>query len=454
MTRINASIDVDQRLYAQDIRASKAHAAMLAAVGILCADDLKDIERGLEQIEAEIKSGRFTFSRTLEDIHMNVESRLKELIGDAAGRLHTARSRNDQVATDFRLWLRDALDAQAQVLAALIEGLLDRAEGEIETVLPGFTHLQPAQPISLAHYLHAYATMFARDLDRLGDVRVRLNLSPLGSAALAGTPYPIDRDQTARALGFAGPTVNSLDSVSDRDFALEYMAAASICALHLSRLAEELVLWTGPQFAFASLSDAFSTGSSIMPQKRNPDAAELSRALIGRIAGGFQSLLLVMKGLPLAYSKDMQEDKAATFQAADTLTLGLQAMGAMMADISWNRDAMAVACAAGHLTATDLADWLVRTRNLPFREAHQITGRLVALADAKGLQLSALSLEDLQSQDPRIDASVFEVLTPEASLASRISAGGTAPLRVSQALKASRTALPDLLNKFADPQCV
>ncbi len=450
MTQINASIDVDQRLYAQDIRASKAHAAMLAGAGLISAMDLADIERGLDQIAGEIADGTFTFSAALEDIHMNVESRLKDLIGEAAGRLHTARSRNDQVATDFKLWLRDELDAQAWVLAALIEGLLDRAEGETQTVLPGFTHLQPAQPISLAHHLHAYATMFARDLDRLGDVRARLNLSPLGSAALAGTPYAIDRNQTASALGFTGPTVNSLDSVSDRDFALEYMAAASICAMHLSRLAEELVIWTGPQFGFASLSDAFSTGSSIMPQKRNPDAAELSRALIGRIAGGFQSLLLVMKGLPLAYSKDMQEDKEVTFKAADTLTLGLQAMGGMIADISWRREAMAAACAAGHLTATDLADWLVRALNMPFRQAHHVTGRLVALADSKGVQISELSLEDLQTQEPQIDASVFDVLTPAASMASRTSAGGTAPVRVAEALSASRAALPQLLAKFAD----
>ena len=448
MTRINASIDVDRRLYAQDIRASKAHAAMLEAVGLISAEDLLAIDTGLDQIEAEIKSGSFAFSSALEDIHMNVESRLKELIGTPAGRLHTARSRNDQVATDFRLWVRDAIDGQAELLSHLIATLLNRAKTETQTVLPGFTHLQPAQPISLAHHLHAYATMFLRDLDRLGDVRKRLNLCPLGSAALAGTPYPIDRQQTAAALAFLGPTANSLDSVSDRDFALEYMAAGSLCALHLSRLAEELVIWTGPQFNFARLSDAFSTGSSIMPQKRNPDAAELLRAQVGRIAGGFQSLLIVMKGLPLAYSKDMQEDKAVTFEAVDTLTLGLQAMAGMIADIDWNRDVMAAACDQGHVTATDLADWLVRVLHLPFRQAHHVTGRLVALADEKGVQVSALSLDELQSQEPRIEASIFEVLTPKASMASRKSLGGTSPTCVAQAITASEQALANLAHRF------
>ncbi len=450
MARINASLEVDQRLYAQDIRASQAHAAMLAQVGLISAEDAKSIEGGLEQIASEIASQNFTFKTELEDIHMNVEARLTELIGAPAGRLHTARSRNDQVATDFRLWLRDATDAQARLLADLIEVLLDRAEPETQTLIPGFTHLQPAQPISLAHHLHAYATMFARDLDRLGDARARLNLCPLGSAALAGTPYPIDRSQTAQALGFAAPTVNSLDSVSDRDFALEYLAVASLCALHLSRLAEELVLWTGPQFGFASLTDAFSTGSSIMPQKRNPDAAELLRAQVGKIAGAFQSLVLVMKGLPLAYSKDMQEDKAVTFMAVDTLTLGLKAMAGMIGHIRWNRDAMAAACQHGHLTATDLADWLVRTLGVPFREAHHITGRLVALADHKGMQISDLSLPDLQSEDPRVTAEVFHVLTPAASMASRTSHGGTAPAQVAAALAASRDAVSKLMQRFGD----
>ncbi len=448
MARINASIEVDQRLYAQDIRASQAHAAMLAQVGLISAADAKAIEAGLAQIASEIASQNFTFQTELEDIHMNVEARLTELIGAPAGRLHTARSRNDQVATDFRLWLRDAMDAQAGLLADLISALLDRAEPETETLVPGFTHLQPAQPISLAHHLHAYATMFARDLDRLGDARARLNLCPLGSAALAGTPYPIDRIQTAQVLGFAGPTANSLDSVSDRDFALEYLAVASLCALHVSRLAEELVLWTGPQFGFACLTDAFSTGSSIMPQKRNPDAAELLRAQVGKIAGAFQSLVLVMKGLPLAYSKDMQEDKAVTFMAVDTLTLGLQAMAGMIADIRWHRDAMAAACQRGHLTATDLADWLVRTLGMPFREAHHVTGRLVALADQRGVQICDLSLPDLQSEEPRLTAEVFGVLTPAASMASRTSYGGTAPAQVAAALAASRAAIPELMQRF------
>lgn len=448
MAEINASIGFDQRLFAQDIRASKAHAAMLASVQILSSEDLDAIQGGLDQIETEIREGRFKFSEALEDIHMNVEARLKDLIGEAAGRLHTARSRNDQVATDFKLWLRDAIDAQAQLLGGLITTMLDRAAEETETVLPGFTHLQPAQPVSLAHHLHAYATMFLRDLDRLVDVRKRLNLNPLGSAALAGTPYPIDRAQTAAALGFEGPTVNSLDSVSDRDFALEYMAAASLCAMHLSRLSEELVIWTSPQFGFARLSDAFSTGSSIMPQKRNPDAAELLRAKVGRIAGGFQSLLITMKGLPLAYSKDMQEDKEVTFLAVDTLTLGLQAMAGMMSDIAWNRDNMAAACAQGHITATDLADWLVRALGMPFRQAHHVTGTLVALADDKGVQISGLSLADLQSVEARITDDVFTVLTPPASMASRTSSGGTAPVRVAQALKASHKQVQDLLKRF------
>ena len=448
MAHINASIDIDQRLYAQDIRASQAHASMLAAVGLISDTDLAAISGGLDQIEQEIKSGTFTFSTALEDIHMNVESRLKDVIGEPAGRLHTARSRNDQVATDFKLWVRDTIDAQAHMLAALIQTLLDRAKTETQTILPGFTHLQPAQPISLAYHLHAYVAMLSRDLDRLGDVRARLNRCPLGSAALAGTPYPIDRDQTAAALGFDQPTENALDSVSDRDFALEYLGAASICAMHLSRLSEEIVIWTGPQFGFAKLSDAFSTGSSIMPQKRNPDAAELVRAQVGRIAGSFQSLLMVMKGLPLAYSKDMQEDKAVTFAAADTLSLGLQAMAGMMADIDWNRDAMAAACGHGHLTATDLADWLVRTLAMPFRDAHHVSGRLVALADTRGVQVGALSLEDLQGVEPRITQDVFAVLSLQASMASRTSAGGTAPVRVAEALVVSEAALGTLLDRF------
>ena len=448
MSQINASIDVDKRLYAQDIRASQSHAAMLAHVGLISEEDATAINAGLNQIANEIASHTFAFSHELEDIHMNVEGRLSELIGSPAGRLHTARSRNDQVATDFRLWLRDCIDTQAKLLTALISVLLDRAETETHTLLPGFTHLQPAQPVSLAHYLHAYATMFARDLDRLGDTRTRLNFCPLGSAALAGTPYPIDRTKTAESLGFTAPTINSLDSVSDRDFVLEYLSTACLCSLHLSRLAEELVLWTGPQFDFASLSDAFSTGSSIMPQKRNPDAAELVRAQVGKIAGSFQSLLMVLKGLPLAYSKDMQEDKSSTFVAADALSLCLQAMAGMILDIQWNRESMKSACQKGHLTATDLADWLVRTLGLPFREAHHTTGRLVALADKKGIQLSELSLADLQSEDSRITMQVFDILTPYASMASRTSQGGTAPKQVAEAITKSRAALTLLINRF------
>ena len=448
MAQINASIGFDQRLYAQDIAGSLAHAAMLGACGIISKEDEGQITAGLHQIQGEIEAGTFEFSEILEDIHMNIEARLAEIIGPAAGRLHTARSRNDQVATDFKLWLRDAIDDQAEGLATLIGVLLARAREGLETVLPGFTHLQPAQPISLAHHLHAYATMFLRDLARLADGRARLNHCPLGSAALAGTPYPINRAHTAATLGFEGPTSNSLDSVSDRDFALEYMATAAICAMHLSRLSEELVIWTGPQFGFASLSDAFSTGSSIMPQKRNPDAAELLRAKVGRIAGSFQSLLMTMKGLPLAYSKDMQEDKEVTFLSADTLSLALAAMAGMIGDMTFHREAMKQACAHGHITATDLADWLVRTLHIPFREAHHITGMLVARADEAGCQISDLSLEQLQATEPRIKASVFEVLSPKASMTSRTSAGGTAPARVAEALDATERDLTQLLKRF------
>ena len=441
MSQINASIDIDKRMYLQDISASKAHARMLCSVNIISAADAEAINSGLDTIINEIQSGTFNFSTELEDIHMNVEARLKELIGEPAGRLHTARSRNDQVATDFRLWVRDCVDDQASMLAQLISVLLERSKTETRTLLPGFTHLQPAQPLSLGHHLHAYASMFMRDLDRLADARKRINQNPLGAAALAGTPYPIDRQHTTSALDFEKPTENSLDSVSDRDFALEYMSAASICAVHLSRLAEELVIWTGPQFGFAKLSDSFSTGSSIMPQKRNPDAAELLRAQVGKIAGGFQSLLMVMKGLPLAYSKDMQEDKAVTFTAADTLSLGLQAMAGMLEDIAWNREAMRSACDRGHLTATDLADWLVRELGMPFREAHHVTGRLVRLADEKGTQVSELGLNELQSVEKRITHAIFDVLTPEASMASRKSFGGTAPERVSEAIDRTRNQL-------------
>ncbi|MEC8274420.1 MAG: argininosuccinate lyase, partial [Pseudomonadota bacterium] len=380
MEAINASIDVDQRMAKQDIDGSRAHARMLAQQGIISDADAAAIDDGLATVSEEIAQGLITFRRELEDIHMNVEARLKEIVGEPAGRLHTGRSRNDQVATDFRLWVRDSIDRVDAGLAALIGGLLDRAEEEADTILPGFTHLQPAQPVTLGHHLLAFVEMFSRDRGRFADARKRLNESPLGAAALAGTPYPLDRDMTAQALGFDGPTRNSLDSVSARDFALEYLAAASILATHLSRMAEEMVVWSSAAFGFISFSDAWSTGSSIMPQKRNPDAAELLRAKVGRIFGAFTSLLLAMKGLPLAYSKDMQEDKEVTFLAADAIELSLAAAVGLVADFQPDREAMRAACLKGHLTATDLADWLVRALGLPFREAHHVTGTLVALA--------------------------------------------------------------------------
>ncbi|MBL6773580.1 MAG: argininosuccinate lyase [Alphaproteobacteria bacterium] len=441
MEAINASIDVDQRMAKQDIDGSRAHARMLAQQGIISDADAAAIDDGLAKVSEEIAQGLLTFRRELEDIHMNVEARLKEIVGEPAGRLHTGRSRNDQVATDFRLWVRDSIDRVDAGLAALIGGLLDRAEEEADTILPGFTHLQPAQPVTLGHHLLAFVEMFSRDRGRFADARRRLNESPLGSAALAGTPYPLDRDMTAQALGFDGPTRNSLDSVSARDFALEYLAAASILATHLSRMAEEMVVWSSAAFGFISFSDAWSTGSSIMPQKRNPDAAELLRAKIGRIFGAFTSLLLTMKGLPLAYSKDMQEDKEVTFLAADAIELSLAAAVGLVADFRPDREAMRAACLKGHLTATDLADWLVRALGLPFREAHHITGTLVALADEKGARLDELSLEDLQSVHADITADVFDVLSVEASVASRQSFGGTAPDRVREAIAAARSQL-------------
>ena len=441
MEAINASIDVDQRMAKQDIDGSRAHARMLAQQGIISKADAAAIDDGLAKVSEEIAQGLLTFRRELEDIHMNVEARLKEIVGEPAGRLHTGRSRNDQVATDFRLWVRDSIDRVDAGLAALIGGLLDRAEEEADTILPGFTHLQPAQPVTLGHHLLAFVEMFSRDRGRFADARRRLNESPLGSAALAGTPYPLDRDMTAQALGFDGPTRNSLDSVSARDFALEYLAAASILATHLSRMAEEMVLWSSAAFGFISFSDAWSTGSSIMPQKRNPDAAELLRAKIGRIFGAFTSLLLTMKGLPLAYSKDMQEDKEVTFLAADAIELSLAAAVGLVADFRPDREAMRAACLKGHLTATDLADWLVRALGLPFREAHHVTGTLVALADEKGARLDELSLEDLQSVHADITAAVFDVLSVEASVASRQSFGGTAPDRVREAIAAARSQL-------------
>ena len=441
MEAINASIDVDQRMAKQDIDGSRAHARMLAQQGIISEADAAAIDDGLATVSEEIAQGLLTFRRELEDIHMNVEARLKEIVGEPAGRLHTGRSRNDQVATDFRLWVRDSIDRVDAGLAALIGGLLDRAEEEADTILPGFTHLQPAQPVTLGHHLLAFVEMFSRDRGRFADARKRLNESPLGSAALAGTPYPLDRNMTAQALGFDGPTRNSLDSVSARDFALEYLAAASILATHLSRMAEEMVVWSSAAFGFISFSDAWSTGSSIMPQKRNPDAAELLRAKVGRIFGAFTSLLLTMKGLPLAYSKDMQEDKEVTFLAADAIELSLAAAVGLVADFQPDREAMRAACLKGHLTATDLADWLVRALGLPFREAHHVTGTLVALADEKGARLDELSLEDLQSVHADITAAVFDVLSVEASVASRQSFGGTAPDRVREAIAAARSQL-------------
>ena len=430
MEEINASIGFDKRLYKHDIAGSIAHATMLEAAGILTRDDKDAIISGLETVRAEIEAGAFTFSRALEDIHMNVESRLKELVGEPAGRLHTARSRNDQVATDFKLYVRDGLDMLAAQVETLQKVLVEKAEAEAGSVMPGFTHLQSAQPVTFGHHMLAYVEMLERDKGRLVDARARLNESPLGAAALAGTSFPIDREMTAEALGFDRPMANSLDAVSDRDFILETLSAASICAMHLSRLSEELVIWSSAQFAFVKLSDKFSTGSSIMPQKRNPDAAELIRAKVGRIFAAFTSLLMVMKGLPLAYSKDMQEDKEIAFDALDNFSLALAAMTGMMGDLSVNREKMAQAAGAGFSTATDLADWLVRAANVPFRDAHHITGRAVAAAEAKGCGLEGLTIEDFKDIDERITSQVFKVLGVENSVKSRTSFGGTAPANV------------------------
>ncbi len=427
MQAINVSIDVDRRLWAQDLRGSRAHAAMLSRQGIISSADEAAIQDGLAQIEREIADGRFPFRAEYEDIHMNVEARLAELIGPAAGRLHTARSRNDQVAVDFRLWVREACDHAVEQLEALQRALLDKADANADTLTPGFTHLQPAQPVTFGHHLMAYVEMFGRDAGRFRDARTRMNECPLGSAALAGSPFPIDRDATAHALGFDRPTANSLDSVSDRDFALEYLSAASITAVHLSRLAEEMVVWVTPQFGFAKFSDAFTTGSSIMPQKRNPDAAELVRAKIGRIFGALTSLTIVMKGLPLAYAKDTQEDKPPVFDAHDALDLSLAAMAGMVADITPDVRRMAEVAGSGFSTATDLADWLVRELDLPFRQAHHVTGRAVKRAEALGVDLAQLSLEELRAIEPGIDERVYGVLTASASVASRTSYGGTAP---------------------------
>jgi argininosuccinate lyase len=436
MQEINASIGFDKALAPQDIRASKAHAAMLAAQGIVSKDDAKKIGAGLDRVLEEIAAGRLQFSRALEDVHMNVESRLEELIGEPARRLHTARSRNDQVATDFKLYVRDWIDGADAAFAALQLALARKAEAHFDTVMPGFTHLQPAQPVTFGHHLLAYVEMLSRDRGRLADARSRLNECPLGAAALAGTSFPIDRHATAEALGFARPTANSLDSVADRDFALETLAAAAIAAVHLSRLAEEIVIWMTPQFSFVRLSDKFTTGSSIMPQKRNPDAAELVRAKAGRVAAAFQGLLMVMKGLPLTYSKDMQEDKEAAFDAFASLRLAVAAMTGMVEDLEPNVTAMCSAAAGGYSTATDLADWLVRAQGLPFREAHHVTGRIVAAAEAKGVPLDQLPLADMQAVSPRITQAVYSVLSVQSSVKSRTSFGGTAPQNVRKMARA------------------
>ncbi len=430
MTAINASIGFDQRLYAQDIAGSRAHAAMLAATGIITSSDAAAIGEGLLTVLSEIESGNFTFSTALEDIHLNVESRLTEIVGEPGKRLHTARSRNDQVALDFRLWVRDQCDAAIRGLTDLMRAFLAQAEAGADWVMPGFTHLQTAQPVTWGHHMMAYVEMFARDRSRFEDARRRMNECPLGAAALAGTSFPLNRDMTAQALGFDRPTANSLDSVSDRDFALEFLAASSICAMHLSRFAEELVIWSSAQFRFVRLSDKWTTGSSIMPQKKNPDAAELLRAKLGRILGATVALFTIMKGLPLTYSKDMQEDKEQVFDAADTLMLGLAAMTGMVGDLTANREVLKSAAASGFSTATDLADWLVQRLDLPFRQAHHVTGSLVALAEAQGCDLPDLTLADMNAVHPGITQDVYSVLGVENSVRSRVSYGGTAPDQV------------------------
>ena len=430
MTAINASIGFDQRLYAQDIAGSRAHAAMLAAQGIITDTDAKAIGEGLLAILSEIDAGTFPFTPDLEDIHLNIEARLTERIGEAGKRLHTGRSRNDQVAVDFRLWVRDQCDQAIAGLTGLMQAFVQQAEAGADWVMPGFTHLQTAQPVTWGHHMLAYVEMFARDRSRFEDARKRMNECPLGAAALAGTSFPIDRHMTAKALGFDRPTANSLDSVSDRDFALEFLAASSICAMHLSRFAEELVIWSSAQFRFVRLSDRWTTGSSIMPQKKNPDAAELLRAKLGRILGATVALFTVMKGLALTYSKDMQEDKEQVFDAADSLMLGLAAMTGMVSDMTANREVLKIAAASGFSTATDLADWLVKTLNLPFREAHHVTGALVALAEANGCDLPDLSITEMTSVHPGITQDVYSVLGVENSVRSRTSHGGTAPDQV------------------------
>ncbi|MCC2980023.1 argininosuccinate lyase [Sphingomonas sp. IC4-52] len=441
MREINASIPFDKRMWRQDIRGSQAHVRMLAQQGIVEASDAASISKGLEQVAAHYEAEGVAEDLALEDIHMQTEARLADAIGPAAGRLHTARSRNDQVATDFRLWVRDAIDETLAALAAFQQALLKRAEEHAASVMPGFTHLQSAQPVTLGHHLMAYLEMARRDVGRFSDARVRMNLCPLGSAALAGTGFPVDRHATAAALGFDGPTRNSLDAVSDRDFAIEYLTCAAQCALHLSRLAEEFVLWASQPFGFVSLSDQWSTGSSIMPQKRNPDAAELVRGHAGRITGCLVSLMVTMKGLPLAYSKDMQDDKPPVFECHDLLGLCLAAMTGMVESATFRTDRMRALAESGYATATDLADWLVREAGVPFREAHHITGRAVARAEALGVRLDELPIEDLVAIDSRIDSRVFNVLSVDASVASRTSFGGTAPDNVRAAIQQAREAL-------------
>jgi argininosuccinate lyase len=441
MTRINASIGFDKRLWREDIAASKAHAAMLRDQGIISEADAAAILEGLDQIAAEYERDGVPENEALEDIHMTVEHRLVELIGPAAGRLHTARSRNDQVATDFRLWVRNACEEASEAIYFLKRVLVERAEQHADTVMPGFTHLQVAQPVTLGHHLMAYYEMLRRDVSRFTHARVRMNESPLGSAALAGTGFPIDRERIADALGFDGATANSLDSVSDRDFALDYLSATAQCSLHLSRLAEELIVWSTSAFGFVKLSDQFSTGSSIMPQKRNPDAAELVRGHCGRIIGCMTSLMVTMKGLPLAYSKDMQDDKVPVFEAHDLLVLSLRALAGMVETVEFVPERMRAAAEQGFSTATDLADWLVREADVPFREAHHITGRAVKLAEERGCQLWDLSIDDLTAIDPRIDDRVFDVLSVDASVRSRTSYGGTAPERVREQIAAAKEAL-------------
>jgi len=441
MREINASIPFDKALWRQDIRASKAHVAMLGAMGIVSGEDAVTIERGLDAVAAEYEATGVPEDWALEDIHMTTESRLAQLIGPVAGRLHTARSRNDQVATDFRLWVRDAMDEAQAGLEALQKALVTRAGEHADAIMPGFTHLQTAQPVTLGHHLMAYYEMIGRDRSRFADARKRLNRSPLGSAALAGTGFPIDREMTAQALGFDAPTDNSLDSVSDRDFALDYLMAASQCALHLSRLAEEFIIWASQPFGFVALPDSLSTGSSIMPQKKNPDAAELVRGHSGRITGCLVSLMMTMKGLPLAYSKDMQDDKPPVFEAAGLLALSIAAMTGMVAETRFRTDRMRAAAELGFATATDLADWLVRQGDIPFREAHHITGAAVKLAEQRGVALDALPLDDLKAIDSRIDERVFSALSVEASVAARKSHGGTAPDQVRQRVADAAAAL-------------